>query len=185
MVTARQAKPARMPGSAASKASVAPRSEKAAPQGLEVRPRRAAGRAPASRPHRERDAPPTSWRKARLLAPESLLSKLENNRANPSISMPHRLASALGTNLARLVASESSDDHAVVFAARRIGPPSTRRPRVAMEGSRFRALGSRRGQGHLPQGQIHILEPGARSDGAVSLMKAEEPRPGARKERST
>jgi hypothetical protein len=132
MVTARQAKPTRMPG------PPHPGLERRGQKGGAARCRRRPARSwasAASRPNRERDAPPRSGGEGRLL--ESLLSKLENNRANPSINMLHRLASALGTNLTWLVAPSNGDDHAVVL--RRADRPTLHAPaQAAMERSRYR-----------------------------------------------
>jgi transcriptional regulator with XRE-family HTH domain len=163
MVTARQAKPTRMPGSAASKASGAV-VRKVAPKGVDVDPGAQLG-------VRLRHARIANAMRLHDLAEkagcsESLLSKLENNRANPSINMLHRLASALGTNLAWLVAPSNGDDHAVVL--RRADRPTLHAPAPGSHGGITLQALIARGQGHLLQGQIHILEPGARSDGAIT-----------------
>jgi len=163
MVTARQARSTRTPRSAASKASITP-VRKAAPQSPEVDPGAQLG-------VRLRHARIANGLRLHDLAEragcsESLLSKLENNRANPSINMLHRLASALGTNLAWLVAPSNGDDHGVVL--RRADRPTLHAPAPGgHEGITLQALIAR-GQGHLLQGQVHIIEPGARSDGAIT-----------------
>jgi transcriptional regulator with XRE-family HTH domain len=96
----------------------------------------------------------------------SLLSKLENNRANPSINMLHRLANALGTNLAWLLAPPGADDDDIVLrAAHR---PTLKFPDLdANEGISLQAL-IPRGQGRLLQGQVHLIKPGAQSDGTIT-----------------
>jgi len=163
MVTARLARSARTPGPAASKASAAA-ARKASPQGTDADPRAQLG-------VRLRHARIANGMRLHDLAKkadcsESLLSKLENNRANPSINMLHRLANALGTNLAWLVAPSNGDDHAVVL--RRADRPTLHAPAPGSRGGITLQALIARGQGHLLQGQIHILEPGARSDGAIS-----------------
>src|ERR1700733_4545680 len=44
---------------------------------------------------------------------ESVLSKIENGRANPSLKMIHRIAAALGVTVGRLFAQEDDAEHIV------------------------------------------------------------------------
>lgn len=95
---------------------------------------------------------------------ESLLSKIENGRANPSVQMLHRIASVLGANFNTLFASEAVDADVVS----RVGT------RVLIDTDQLR-----RGQGialerlipyapeHLLQGNVHIIAPGGESEGLI------------------
>src|SRR5258708_28133086 len=50
---------------------------------------------------------------------ESVLSKIENGRANPSLKMVHRIAAALGVTVGRLFAQEDDAEHIVARAGKR------------------------------------------------------------------
>nr|WP_284503331.1 cupin domain-containing protein [Caballeronia sp. AZ10_KS36] len=102
---------------------------------------------------------------------ESLLSKVEGGHATPSLAMLHKLAIALDTNIAALLSAPTLTDSPVQRASER---PSVRFPgaRAAPPaGKRKRADGSIMlerlvvpSPGQLLQGDIHVLEPLARSD---------------------
>lgn len=95
---------------------------------------------------------------------EGYVSKIENNKAAPSLSMLHRIAAVLGINLSYLF-DGNEEDQAV----------------IAREGSRpvIELDSLRQGQGirleriipysvrHLLQCNIHIVEPGGTSDGQI------------------
>ncbi len=89
---------------------------------------------------------------------ESLISKVENGNATPSLAMLHRLAVALDTNISTLAAPVEP-----VF-----GPIIRQGERLVMRGGGISlervVLPSRNG---LLQANIHILEPGAGSDGQI------------------
>lgn len=92
---------------------------------------------------------------------ESLLSKLENGRANPSVRMLHRIAGALDVNVASLF----GDDDPGSFVSR-----AAERPQIDIDparggrGIRMDRLVPYAGN-HLLQGNIHIVEPGGESAG--------------------
>lgn len=100
---------------------------------------------------------------------ESLLSKVEGGHATPSLAMLHKLAIALDTNIAALLSAPPMTDSPVQRASER---PSVRFPGArAQAGKGKRADGSIMlerlvvpSPGQLLQGDIHVLEPLARSD---------------------
>lgn len=92
---------------------------------------------------------------------ESLISKLENDAASPSLAMLHRLAIALGSNVSELTSEDWVSEEPVLRAG-------------ARQVNRF-AQGVRKGyidlerithpqKGGLLQGDIHIVSPGMVSD---------------------
>lgn len=97
---------------------------------------------------------------------ESLLSKIENDRILPSLSMLHRIAAALHTTVGILCATPGESLNKVVTRAEE-------RQIVTMDPLR-------RGSGtymerlipydpaHLLQGNIHVIEAGGGSDGTIS-----------------
>jgi transcriptional regulator with XRE-family HTH domain len=89
---------------------------------------------------------------------ESLISKVENGNATPSLAMLHRLAAALDTNISTLAAPVEPI----------MGPVIRQGERLVMRGGGIAlervVLPSRSG---LLQANIHILEPGAGSDGQI------------------
>lgn len=95
---------------------------------------------------------------------ESLLSKLENDVAAPSLAMLHRLASALDTSISDLMAASWATDVPV------LKPEQRRRKRflhrnkkggIELENLTYHHNGG------LLQGNIHIIEPGVASDGLI------------------
>lgn len=92
---------------------------------------------------------------------ESLLSKIENGHANPSVQMLHRIAHVLGANFNALFAADDESD-IVARAGERplIDTDQLRRGR----GIAFERL-IPYAAGHLLQGNIHIIEPGGESEG--------------------
>jgi len=96
---------------------------------------------------------------------ESLISKIENGRANPSISMLHRLASVLGTNIAHLFATPDENGSVVQRNGERpvIETNSLRRGLgVSLESLVPNVEGS------LLQGAIHVIDVGGGSDEEIS-----------------
>lgn len=92
---------------------------------------------------------------------ESLISKLENDAASPSLAMLHRLARALGSNVSELTSEDWVSEEPVLRAGKR-------------QVSRF-AQGKKTGyidlervthpqKGSLLQGDIHIIAPGMVSE---------------------
>jgi transcriptional regulator with XRE-family HTH domain len=93
---------------------------------------------------------------------ESVLSKIENGRANPSLKMIHRIAAALGVTVGRLFAQEDDAEHIVARAGKR---PMLETDQVHKgKGLRLEPLIANVA-GHLLECHINHIEPGARSDG--------------------
>lgn len=96
---------------------------------------------------------------------ESLISKIENGRANPSVSMLHRIANVLGTNIGHLFATSDENGRVV----QRYGE----RPVIETNSLR-RGLGVTlerlvpNVEGSLLQGAIHVLDIGGVSDEGIS-----------------
>lgn len=92
---------------------------------------------------------------------ESLLSKIENGHASPSITMLHRIAHSLAVTVPALFAARESGGGVV---ARRGARPSTN---IDAKGSRLEQLVATEG-GHLLEGNLHVLAPGAGSEGTLA-----------------
>ena len=95
---------------------------------------------------------------------ESLLSKLENEVAAPSLAMLHRLASALETSISDLMAENWVADSPVQQAGQRVRKRFVQRNKKG--GIELENL-TRHHKGGLLQGNIHIIEPGVASDGQI------------------
>lgn len=93
---------------------------------------------------------------------ESLLSKLENGRANPSVQMLHRVAAALDVNVGSLFGDDGDGAGFATRAADR--PLIDTDPLRGGSGIRMQRLVPYAG-GHLLQGNIHVVEPGGESAG--------------------
>jgi transcriptional regulator with XRE-family HTH domain len=89
---------------------------------------------------------------------ESMLSKIENGRAYPSLPMLHRIAEALGTNLSALLASSQEEDAVVSLPHQRANYI------VHGHGIRLERLIPYADQ-HLLQSNIIWVGPGASVDG--------------------
>ncbi len=92
---------------------------------------------------------------------ESLLSKIENGRASPSVTMLHRIAASLDVTVPALFAARAAGDGMVGRSGER---PSTR---IDAKGSRLERLVPT-GSGHSLEGNLHILAPGAGSAGTLA-----------------
>jgi quercetin dioxygenase-like cupin family protein/DNA-binding XRE family transcriptional regulator len=93
---------------------------------------------------------------------ESVLSKIENGRASPSLRMVHRIAAALDVTVGRLFAQEDDGEHIVARAGTR---PMIETDQVHKgKGLRLEPLIANVA-GHLLECHINHIEPGARSDG--------------------
>lgn len=90
---------------------------------------------------------------------ESLISKIENGQATPSLAMLHRIAVALDTNIAALTTEEAPLDSPVLPQGRR--PVMQTGGGIALE----RLVLAKRGG--LLQANIHIVEPGVETDGQI------------------
>lgn len=101
---------------------------------------------------------------------ESMVSKVERGLVEPSLAMLHRIAGALETNVSDLIADDWSEDGPVLTAAaRKTFPlPGAKRPLSV----RMEKLTSFI-QGGLLQANIHIVDPGGRSDGVISHLGEE------------
>lgn len=93
---------------------------------------------------------------------ESMLSKIENNKGNPSLNLLHRIAEALGVSISNLFAEE--EDEPVV---RRAGERPVIEVSAPGQGISLEALISSRADTVL-QAHIHIVVPGGRSRRAIS-----------------
>lgn len=101
---------------------------------------------------------------------ESSVSKVERSLATPSLTMLHRLARALGTNISDLMAEEWPDSGPVLRAGERAVHKFERR--AAQGGIALEMLtGAMRGG--LLQASIHIIQPGAKSDGQIEHIGEE------------
>jgi transcriptional regulator with XRE-family HTH domain len=89
---------------------------------------------------------------------ESLISKIENGQATPSLSMLHRIAGALDTNIATLTTEEAPVEGPVLRRGER---PVIRTGGITLE----RLVLPKRGG--LLQANIHIVEPGVETDGQI------------------
>jgi len=90
---------------------------------------------------------------------ESLISKIENDKASPSLATLHKLVEALGTNVADLFGG--GDSPGVIFRAGerpviKMGERTVKLERVVPHGDE-----------RLLQANIHIISPGASSEGSV------------------
>ncbi|HEV7815425.1 MAG TPA: XRE family transcriptional regulator [Janthinobacterium sp.] len=89
---------------------------------------------------------------------ESLVSKLERGAATPSLAMLHRLAMALGTNISALMSEQAPAAGPILRKGER--------PVIAAGGIELERL-VLPARGGLLQANIHIVSPGAASDGFI------------------
>ena len=89
---------------------------------------------------------------------ESLISKIENGQAMPSLAMLHRIATALDTNIATLTTDDLPMDSPVLRPG---GRPVTRTGGITLE----RLVLPKRGG--LLQANILVVEPGAETQGQI------------------
>ncbi len=93
---------------------------------------------------------------------ESMLSKVENGKGNPSLSLLHRIAGELGVSIGHLFTADESE-----------GPimRQGRRPLIVLTGNRhgvtLEALMPHQGD-HILQAHIHIVAPGGGVDSPIS-----------------
>ena len=88
---------------------------------------------------------------------ESLISKIENGQATPSLAMLHRIAVALDTNIGTLT-QDGPVDSPVLRSGER---PVMKTAGISLE----RLVLPKRGG--LLQANIHIVQPGVESDGQI------------------
>lgn len=89
---------------------------------------------------------------------ESLVSKIEHGAATPSLAMLHRLAVALGTNISELTSEQTPSTGPILRRGER---PVIQAGGIALERL---VLPTR---GGLLQANIHVVSPGAASDGLI------------------
>ena len=96
---------------------------------------------------------------------ESLVSKIENNKIQPSLHILHRLCAVMKMGLGELFSASEDADDVVMRAGHRV--------MIELDGLR-RGQGIRMerlipsAKGRLLQGNIHIVAPGGSSDGMIS-----------------
>jgi transcriptional regulator with XRE-family HTH domain len=96
---------------------------------------------------------------------ESMLSRIENGTANPSINTLHRIAVALGVPVSGLFQDDEDGTHNVVL--RRGERPTIETGELGGgRGTRLEAL-IPTGRGHLLSGYINDIEPGGGSRGTL------------------
>lgn len=95
---------------------------------------------------------------------EGLVSKIENGRANPSLNMLHRIAGAVGINIAVLF---SDFDDGGIVQRKNKRPVITRDQLRRGDGITLERLVPVT-PGHLLQGNLHIVEPGGSSEGSIA-----------------
>lgn len=93
---------------------------------------------------------------------ESMLSKVETQKVDPSLTLLQRIATALGVNMAAFFDGGSETVVSRQGSRPRLGPEGLRKgDGIALEQLVPHHLGS------LLQANIHIVEPGGRSDGLI------------------
>uniref|UniRef100_A0A7C4AI37 Cupin domain-containing protein n=1 Tax=Fundidesulfovibrio putealis TaxID=270496 RepID=A0A7C4AI37_9BACT len=101
---------------------------------------------------------------------ESMLSKIETGKVNPSLDLLHRIATTLGTNISALFAFEANEE--VVFK-------KGTRPQLDIEaffpgdGIKLESL-SPHVAGQLLQAHVHIIAPGGRTSAEGRVHEGEE-----------
>ena len=95
---------------------------------------------------------------------ESLISKIENGQASPSLAMLHRIAVTLDINIAVLTTEEAPGE----------GPvrPNGERPVIRAGGISLERITLPK-RGGLLQANIHIVAPGEASDGLIEHVGEE------------
>jgi transcriptional regulator with XRE-family HTH domain len=95
---------------------------------------------------------------------ESMLSKIENDKAAPSFATLHRVATALGTNISELYSASNSAERIVSHAGERpVLVTDNLRSGKGIQMERLIPYSRE----HLLQGNIHVIEPGGGSEAIV------------------
>lgn len=102
---------------------------------------------------------------SRVSCSESLVSKIERGHVSPSLKVLHRMVKALDISIASLLSMNDADNGVVKYDGER--------PTISVGGDRpDRAIQLERlvpyHEGNLLDGNIHIVAPGAESDGFIS-----------------
>jgi transcriptional regulator with XRE-family HTH domain len=95
---------------------------------------------------------------------ESLLSKIENGRANPSLNMVHRIASALGTPVSGLFQHTGDPDEIVLRSGQR---PIIETDQVRRGNGVQLEVVIPTAAGHLLSGYINHIKPGGGSESVI------------------
>jgi transcriptional regulator with XRE-family HTH domain len=90
---------------------------------------------------------------------ESLLSKIENGRATPSLKMLHRLAAALGLTVGKFFSEENNPDDLVMRASKRV------KFETNGNGDKLEPLAHNSGT-HLLECYLHHVTPGSGAGGS-------------------
>lgn len=101
---------------------------------------------------------------------ESLLSKIENGKASPSLPMLHRLVEALGTNIGRMFEEVGGEEGIVFRAGQR--PLITLDPLRQGDGITLERV-IPYSAGHLLQCNIHHIDAGGSSAGPIQHVGEE------------
>jgi transcriptional regulator with XRE-family HTH domain len=101
---------------------------------------------------------------------ESMISKIENNKAVPSLGVLHRICEALNLTLGELLSAQDDKGNIVARAGeRRVVDIDPLRKGTGIRLERLVPYA----KGHLIQGNIHIIAPGGSSDGTISHVGEE------------
>ena len=95
---------------------------------------------------------------------ESLISKIENGQASPSLAMLHRIVVTLDTNIAALTTDEAPKEGPIL--------PNGERPVIKAGGISLERITLPK-RGGLLQANIHIVPPGEASDGLIEHIGEE------------
>lgn len=95
---------------------------------------------------------------------ESLISKIEAGQASPSLTMLHRIAVTLATNISTLTTEEAPREGPVL--------PNGERPMIKAGGISLERITLPK-RGGLLQANIHIVPPGEASDGLIEHVGEE------------
>jgi len=101
---------------------------------------------------------------------ESLLSKIENNKVQPSLKVLHRLAAELGTTIGALFADEPREEVIIRSAAER--PVVTTRADVNAGAIRIERI-SPFGDDQLLEANVHVIDSDTNSGGEISHVGEE------------
>jgi transcriptional regulator with XRE-family HTH domain len=95
---------------------------------------------------------------------ESLLSKFENDKANPSFATLHKLSASLGINVSALFSQSRNNEDIISHAGKRPVIVTDRlRKGTGIKLERLIPYS----RDHLLQGNIHLVAPGGRSAGNI------------------
>lgn len=101
---------------------------------------------------------------------ESMLSKIEHGRINPSVNLLHRIAQAMGVAISDLFEEKETSESFILRQGHRplLGPDELR----SGEGITLESL-CPSGRNRLLQGNLHVIEVGGASDGLIEHIGEE------------